>query len=234
MPTSSSFHQRSRRGGAWAFLSPGGAEYSLAMAGIALASTATRKLFMGGNDLPLAEDAQHFAKWLNLHTTAGKAPGDRIAIAPEADHTVTGHLPGNGRLQPAGRNALQIKHPLLAEPLDRAAPGGAVNADVSDLHNPAFQFAVEMLQILETPPGQEVAFDVFDPRLDLALGLGPAGPAQPRDEAVVGGKIDKSRMKHAIGDNGAGIVIKKYPGTAAELGKSLRMSQKEHRLRSVG
>jgi len=53
------------------------------------------------------------------------------------------------------------------------------------------QLSIQIVEIAEAAGEKEVLADIAIGSLDLALGLGPVGPAGPRLEAVVAGKIDQ-------------------------------------------
>ena len=63
--------------------------------------------------------------------------------------------------------------------------GRPVDALIGHGDDPVHQALVEMIQRVEGLASQE-ALDVLDARFDLALGLGPVGPAHPGPEAPVG------------------------------------------------
>src|SRR5262245_65955525 len=53
------------------------------------------------------------------------------------------------------------------------------------------QLSIQIVEIAEAAGEKEVLADIAIGSLDLALGLGPVGPAGPRLEAVVAGKIEQ-------------------------------------------
>ena len=63
--------------------------------------------------------------------------------------------------------------------------GGAVYALIGDRRVPLAQLLTQILDIDEGSARQEVALDVLDPRLDLALSLSTIRAAQPRLPSVL-------------------------------------------------
>src|SRR5580700_11257145 len=53
------------------------------------------------------------------------------------------------------------------------------------------ELIVQIIEVAEGPAEEEVLADVAERPFDLALGLGPIGPAGARLEAVMAGEIDK-------------------------------------------
>jgi hypothetical protein len=80
---------------------------------------------------------------------------------------------------------------LLGEGRGDDAAGGSVDPRVGDRVEPMAQLGVQVVEVLERAGEEEVLADVAVRPLDLALGLGPVGPAGLRVEAVVAGKIDQ-------------------------------------------
>ena len=101
---------------------------------------------------------------------------------------------------------------------------GAVHAHVSDLGLPCRQLRVEVLEIGEAAPGNEVALDVLHPRLDLALGLGSVRAAQPHRKAPVVGerreRVVQARAASVLdqtGHHGSHPVVQQRLAGAAEV-----------------
>ena len=80
---------------------------------------------------------------------------------------------------------------LLGEGLSDDPPGGRVDPRVGDRVEPVAQLGVQVVEVLERAGKEEVLADVAVRPLDLALGLGPVGPAGLRVEAVVAGEVDQ-------------------------------------------
>ena len=111
---------------------------------------------------------------------------------------------------------------LLGEAVDRPLVRRAVDPDIGDRGHPLGELLVEVDVIDELPAGQEVALEVLHAGLDLALGLRPIGPAQPRLEAPVvgegaeGGVPDDAPLLGALAHR-AGPVVEMLAGVAAEV-----------------
>jgi hypothetical protein len=80
---------------------------------------------------------------------------------------------------------------LLGEGLIDDPPGGRVDPRVGHRVEPVAQLGVEVVEVLERAGKEEVLADVAVRPLDLALGLGPVGPAGLRVVAVVAGEVDQ-------------------------------------------
>ena len=80
---------------------------------------------------------------------------------------------------------------FLGEGLVDDAAGRGVNARIGDRIQPMAELTVQIVEIAEGPAEEEVLADVAERPLDLALGLGPIGPAGAGLEAVMAGEIDK-------------------------------------------
>src|ERR671910_1208536 len=80
---------------------------------------------------------------------------------------------------------------LLGKGLGDDPPGGGVGSRVGDRIEPMAELGVQVVEVLERAGEEEVLSDIAVRPLDLALGLGPVGPAGLRVEAVVAGKIDQ-------------------------------------------
>ena len=66
-----------------------------------------------------------------------------------------------------------------------------MNARIGDRIQPMAELIVQIIEIAEGPAEEEVLADVAERPFDLALGLGPIGPAGARLETVMAGEIDK-------------------------------------------
>ena len=53
------------------------------------------------------------------------------------------------------------------------------------------ELTVQIVEVAESPAEEEVLPDIAERALDLALGLGPIGPAGAGLETVVAGEIEK-------------------------------------------
>ena len=68
-----------------------------------------------------------------------------------------------------------------------------MHARIGDRVEPMAQLVVQIVEIAEAAAEEEVLADVAERPLDLALRLGPIGPAGARLEAVVPGEVDRAR-----------------------------------------
>ena len=124
-------------------------------------------------DLPGCAHPQH------LDCCPDQPPGHRVAVGvdrhqPVGGHdTLTRHCGEEPRAPGKGRQGVR----LARKALDRRLVGGAVLAPIGDLGLPSRELLVEVRKVVKHAPGQEVALDVLDAGLDLALGLRPVGPA---------------------------------------------------------
>src|ERR671910_2009298 len=80
---------------------------------------------------------------------------------------------------------------LLGDRLDDDPQGGRMNPRVGDRLQPFAELRIEIVKIAERAREEEVLADVAVRPLDLALGLGPIGPAGPGVIVMVAGKVDE-------------------------------------------
>lgn len=102
------------------------------------------------------------------------------------------------------------------------------------LDDPLLQFPVQVLEVEEPTPRQEVAFDVLHAGFDLTLGLRPVGLAEPRGETEVPGEIRKlgvegKNARGVVDNNGLRVVVKQLQRPASKPGKSFLMRRKKGR-----
>ena len=83
---------------------------------------------------------------------------------------------------------------LLGEGLVDDALRGGVHARIGDRVEPVPELGVEVVEIAEDAAEEEVLADVAERPLDLALGLGPVGPAGLRLEAVVPREVEQGAV----------------------------------------
>jgi len=173
----------------------------------------------------------------HLHGLPHEAEGNGVAVGLEAHQAVLGHVPQGAVLQDVGRSPTMIQQqPLLfEEQLGRLPVGRPVDPLIGNGHDPVHQALVEMIQRVEGLAPQE-ALDVLDARFDLALGLGPVGPAQPRLEAPVGAEVpedgvplDPASLEVAGEHHRPGVVVQDLVGDAPEMLEGLLMAADEGR-----
>ena len=191
------------------------AEQSLVMGRIGALPAGPGEFLVRGDGLLALQDSDLLAPQFNLNSLAGEVPRNLVTVGAEGDHAVSGNLAGQGGFQPVGRHGRDLDQPLFGEPLRGAAAGGSMNAGVGDFEDPLLQFPVQVLEVDEAAPRKEVAFDVLHAGLDLALGLGPVGPAKPWIETEVTGEVGELCVEgeHAgrvVGNNGLWIVIEQF------------------------
>lgn len=142
-----------------------------------------------------------------------RVDGNQVAVLEDVDLLgcdLYGDLPAHRRVRHAVIVAIDRDHAVAADPalqtedlVERPcgqelqsrllgcerfvddAVGGAVDAAVGDFGQPLFQLGVQVGQVTERAPQEEVLPDVPERPLDLALGLGPVRGAGPWPEPVV-------------------------------------------------
>jgi len=161
----------------------------------------------------------------HLHGLPHEAEGHGVAVGLEAHQAVLGHVPQGAVLQDVGRSVpvIQQQPLLLEEHLGGFPMGRSVDALIGNGHNPVHQALIEMIQRVEGLAPQE-ALDVLHARFDLALGLGPVGPAQPRPKAPVGTEVpedgvplDPAALEVAGEHHRLGVVVEVLMGDAPEV-----------------
>src|SRR3954464_5890819 len=107
--------------------------------------------------------------------------------------------------------------------IERALVGRAVDARIGQLH-PRRQMLLERGERVEAEPGEGIAFEIFDARLDFAFGAGPIRRARPRLRVPVATEGQVGRMEPdgaggaiAIDDERARIVPEDGPRHAPEV-----------------
>ncbi|ABR91471.1 Hypothetical protein mma_2800 [Janthinobacterium sp. Marseille] len=172
-------------------------------------------------DDPMGAFAHH------LHGLADQLEWHRVAVALDADQPVLGHhtLAHHGVAEAglAGRGRQMSR--LLLESVDGPLVRGAMDAHVGHLGLPGAQLLIEVVQVAEGTPRHEVALDILHARLDLALGLGAIGLAQPDPEAPMLSKGLEGGVEAAalaiVVHHGAHAVEQQALAAAAEVGEGM-------------
>ena len=179
---------------------------------------------MAGHQGSAVEDLHLSALRKQLHRLADQREGYGVPVAPEAHQVVVGHdaAYGHAHLE-AGLSRRDDKAVLLpAKTVQRLLVGRAVDPHIRHRGDPLGQLLVEVDPVNEDAAGKEVALDVLDPALDLALGLGPVGSAQTRFEPpVVGEGLEGGVPADLVALGGqadcAGAVVEMFPGVSPEV-----------------
>jgi len=192
---------------------------------------------VGHDELAVMVDQNPVSLALDLDRLPHEAEGHGVAVGLEAHQAVLGHVPQGAVLQDVGRPPTMIqKQPLLLEEhLGGSAVGRPVDALIGHRDNPVQQGLVEMIQRAEGLAPQE-ALDVLHTRFDLALGLGPVGPAKPRPEAPVGAEVpedgvplDPAALEVAGEHHRLGVVVEVLVSDAPEVFEGRLMTLDEGR-----
>jgi hypothetical protein len=179
---------------------------------------------MAGHQGSAVEDFHLPASCEQFHRLTDQREGYGVPVAPEAHQVVVGHdtAYGHAHLE-AGLPRRDDKTILLpAKTVQRLLVGRAVDPHIRHRGDPLGQLLVEVDPINEGAAGKEVALDVLDPALDLALGLGPIGSAQTRLESpVVGESLEGGVPANFIALGGqanrTGAVVEMFPGVSPEV-----------------
>ncbi len=113
--------------------------------------------------------------------------------------------------------------------------GRPVDALVGNVDDPVGELGVEVVQACKLLPPEE-AFDILDPRFDLALGLGPIRTMRRRPEAIVSAEVPKDRipfearaLKITTQHHRLEIIVDDLAGNAAQEGEAFFMGTQEGR-----
>ena len=121
----------------------------------------------------------------------------------------------------ASGSGLQVRL-LLGEGLVDDPLGGGVHARIGDRVEPMPELGVQVVEVAERAGEEEVLADVAERPLDLALGLGPVGPAGLGLEAVVRGRgrrgavVDDAALGVLADDRGLHAVVEDLARHAAD------------------
>ena len=147
---------------------------------------------MAGDQLAGLEDLDLVGERMHLEDTPAGGVGHAVVVAADADHALMGDAPlePENRAERHQRQGLELRL-LLGEGLGDDPAGGGVDPRVGDRVEPVAELGVQVVEVLERAGEEEVLADVAVRPLDLALGLGPVGPAGLGVEAVVAGEVDQ-------------------------------------------
>ena len=182
------------------------------------------KLGMLGHEVTPMEDAEQAVAPLHLHGLPDQGEGHGVAIGVDVDQPVAGDDTCQRGLEPETRLAVG-RHQgrlFLGEAVDRPLVGRAMDPHIRDRVHPLGQLLVQVDVVDELAPGQEVALEVLHPGLDLALGLGAVGEAEPGLETPVLGESTESRIPDDAPLLGAlahrpGPIVEMLAGVTAEM-----------------
>ena len=178
-----------------------------------------RDALIASPDLHRAQPLPH------LHRRAHRLPVDPVARSLPADKAVPGDLPVLPEIGRQGDLVRQLTEmgPLLVQHLPRYPVSRAMHSGVGYNVAPLQGLPVQVGVIGEAQAGPHVAPDILHPALDLALGLGLVGLAQPGLKADPQGEVQHPPVPHrpfllvpAQGDH-LGVVVQTAAGHAAQV-----------------
>ena len=160
--------------------------WRLAMRGIDAALVLAFENRVRGDQRAVLEDPDFLGMVLNLDDALSRGVGDAVEIAADRDHALMADPPLDGEHGAVGNGGMGDQRRFLFGEVRVHNPvGGGVDAWIGDLDAPLVELVVEIVHVPEGPGQEEVLPDVSVGPLDLALGLGPVGPAGARKGAVV-------------------------------------------------
>lgn len=160
----------------------------------------------------------------------GIAVGHRISVTLVRHICLTRDLAMLFPPEEVGRDGRETVQVLLVQSIERDLVGSAV---VSCVHPvaPLPELPVHVVKRREGSSKQEVPFNVADGILDLPLGLGTVGSAEPGDESVMAEEVLELRVPPMVGgaespleDHGFDIVVEDLFGVAAEVLERIEMA----------
>ena len=133
---------------------------------------------MAGDQLAGFVDPDLIGERMHLEDTPAGDVGHAVVVAADADHALMGDAPfePENRAERHQWQRLQLRL-LLGESLSDDPPGGGVGAWVGDRIEPMAELGVQVVEVPERAGEEEVLADIAVRPLNLALGLGPVGPA---------------------------------------------------------
>ena len=146
------------------------------------------------------EDADLVGERVHLDHPLPGGVGDAVEIAADRDHAFVRDpaLQFEHRAERQRRQARSFEL-LFGKGFVHHPLGRGVNAKVGHRAEPVGELSVEVVEIAERPAEEEVLADVAERPLDLALGLGPVGPAGFRVEAVMAGEVEQRAVVDDVG-----------------------------------
>src|SRR5258708_18630886 len=153
---------------------------------------------VGENPVLVADD-QAVLGLANPNLASGVFGGGGIPAAGVADKAVAGDPSTLQDQGSVGRQVLDGAQALFGQSVNRSLAGGAVDAYVAGLIQPAPAEAEQVLCGLVVADSRpEVLAHVADAAFGLALGLRTLGGTEPRSKAVVLGEVDEARMEDRV------------------------------------
>ena len=157
---------------------------------------------MRGDQRAVLEDAHLAGMVLHVEDALSGSVGHAVEIAADRDHALAADAPLDGQHGAVGDGGMRDQRRLLlGEVLVDDPAGGGVHPGIGDLRAPVVELGVEIVEVAEAARQPEVLPDVAVGPLDLALRLGPIGPAGARHGAVVVEQRDERGvvLDHAVG-----------------------------------
>jgi hypothetical protein len=150
---------------------------------------------VGGDERPVFEDADLVGENVHLEYAPPGRVGHAVEIAADTDHAFVRSPALELQHRPVGHGRQGFERsPLLGESLADDPVGGRVHARISGRIEPMTELLVKVVEIAERAAKEEVLADISERPLDLALGLGPIGPAGARLETVMAGEVDEGAV----------------------------------------
>jgi len=180
---------------------PNTRDQSLEVRGIDAAAAILREVPMASNHLAQMEDLDYRAihRLPDLHDFAYQMGWDRILPSPPAYKTILGDPSVLGIIEGIVVSCIQRheKSPLGLQPLRRNFSGGPVGSGIDQI-KPSDKLSVQIITIPEGAAAEEVPSNKSDLTFHLSLGLGTSGWTKSGNEAIMGGKIEKTRVQSGI------------------------------------
>src|SRR5712691_4703634 len=196
-----------------------------------------RQRVLGEHPVLVADD-QAVLGLANPNLAAGVFGRGRIPAAGVADEAVAGYPSTLQDQGSVGRQVLDGAQALFGQAVNGSLAGGAVNAHVAGLVQPAPSQTKQVVGLaVVADPRPEVLAHVADSVLGLALGLRTLGATESRPKAVVVGEVDEARMEDRVTalvvtqPDRLHPVIENLLGHPAEVVKGLLMASQEKRQR---
>src|SRR5216684_8760727 len=157
-----------------------------------------RQRVLGQHPVLVADD-QSVLGLANPNLASGVFSWGRVPAAGVADEAVAGDASTLQDQGPEGRQVLDGAQALFGQAVNGSLAGGAVNAHVAGLVQPAPSQTKQVVGLaVVADPRPEVLAHVADAVLGLALGLRTLGATESRPKAVVVGEVDEAGMEDGV------------------------------------
>src|SRR5229473_4543735 len=196
-----------------------------------------RQRVLGQHPVLVADD-QSVLGLANPNLASGVFSWGRVPAAGVADEAVAGDASTLQDQGPVGRQVLDGAQALFGQAVNGSLAGGAVNAHVAGLVQPAPSQTKQVVGLaVVADPRPEVLAHVADAVLGLALGLRTLGATESRPKAVVVSEVKEARMEDRVTalvvtqPDRLHPVIENLLGHTAEVVKGLLVASQEKRQR---